>query len=402
MQNDGEGPITGGLIHETFERLYGRAPRWIARAPGRVNLIGEHTDYNGGFVLPMAIDRHTQIAAAPNDSNTITLRSTAVDEIMRIDLTRPVETADRGCWTNYPRGVLAGFIAEGYELPGFDALIHSDVPLGGGLSSSASLEVALATLLEAIVGQRLDPVRKAELCREAEHAYAQVPCGLMDQFICTLARENHVLLLDCRSQQSEWIELADPAVSVLIVKTNVRHQLAGGEYAVRRSQCAEAAKVMGVPSLREATREDMERTRGRMERTLYRRARHVLCENNRTLKAARSIRDRDWLEVGQLMYSSHESLQEDFEVSCAELDAVVEIAQNIGPQGGVFGCRMTGGGFGGCAVALIETRAQQSIELTMMQEYKAATGIEPTLFVSRPARGAALVLPAEAGAHGNA
>ena len=185
---------------------------------------------------------------------------------------------------------------------------------------------------------------------------------------------------------------------MLIVKTNVKHQLASGEYAVRRNQCEEAARIVGVPSLRDATRELLEETRHRMDRTIFRRARHVLCENVRTLKAARAIRERDWLEVGQLMYTSHESLQEDFEVSCPELDVVVEIAQNLGPKGGVFGCRMTGGGFGGCAVALIETRAKPSIVRTFTAEYQAATGIEPALFVSRPAQGATLVQPGSPGA----
>jgi galactokinase len=391
MTNDSADPVAGQLSESAFEQVYDKAPRWIARAPGRVNLIGEHTDYNDGFVLPMAIECHTEIGAAPNGSNTIALRSTAVDEVVHIDLGRPIEAEAKGRWANYPKGVLAGFIEAGYTLPGFDALIHSTVPLGSGLSSSAALEVALATLLEGIIGEKLDPIRKAMLCREAEHKYAQVPCGIMDQFICTMGRENHALLLDCRSHATEWIELADASVSVLIVQTNVKHQLAGGEYAVRRAQCQEAAKIMGVPSLRDATREQMEAARDRMDRTIFRRARHVLCENVRTLKAARSIRDRDWLEVGQLMYASHESLQEDYEVSCPELDAVVAIAQKIGTKGGVFGCRMTGGGFGGCAVALIETKAQAAITRTMTEEYKMATGIEATLFVTRPAQGAQLI-----------
>jgi galactokinase len=379
------------MIEEAFASHYGRAPRWIARAPGRVNLMGEHTDYNGGFVLPMAIERHTEIAAAPNESTRVRLRSTAADGIVQIDLTQPIAASPKGCWENYPKGVLAGFIAAGHPVRGFDALIHSTVPIGGGLSSSAALEVAFATLLEAVAGVRLDPVLKASLCREAEHQYAQVPCGIMDQYVCTLARANHLLLLDCDSHAAEWIELADPAVSVLIVETNVKHQLALGEYALRRSQCESAARFLGASSLRGVTRDQLERARERMDPTLFRRARHVLQENIRTVNAVGSIRERDWTAVGQLMYDSHESLKRDFEVSCPELDAVVEIAQRIGAKGGMFGCRMTGGGFGGCAVALIQSNCEPAIARTIATEYKAVTHIDPTLFVSRPAQGATLI-----------
>jgi len=382
------------MTEPAFERLYGRPPRWIARAPGRVNLIGEHTDYNGGFVLPMAIERYTRIAAAHNDSSTVTLRSAALDEAVHIDLSRPIESEPKGHWANYPKGVLAGFIKAGYAPCGFDALIDSTVPLGGGLSSSAALEVAFATLLEAITGVRLDPLDKVALCRQAEQTYAQVPCGIMDQFICALGRQNHLLLLDCRSQQPEWIELADPAVSVLIVETHVKHRLAGGEYALRREQCESAARVLGVSCLRDASRELLERNRDALGELLFRRAHHIITESMRTFRASRAIHRRNWLEVGQLMYASHESLRDDFEVSCRELDTVVAIAQAIGIAGGVFGCRMTGGGFGGCAVALIETDRCDTIVRAVEQQYRAVTGIEPGVFVSRPAQGAALVFDA--------
>jgi galactokinase len=246
-------------------------------------------------------------------------------------------------------------------------------------------------MLEAAVGESLDPRRKALLCRSAEHTYAGVPCGIMDQFICTLGREGNLLLLDCRSQQTEWIAMSDASVSVLIVNTNVKHRLAGSEYALRRSQCERAAAILGAASLREATQEQLEETRDRMDQTIYRRARHVIGENRRTVSAAQAIPRRSWPEVGQLMYASHESLRNDYEVSCPELDAVVEIAQGIGIEGGVFGCRMTGGGFGGCAVALIETQAHASILRAVTDHYRSVTGVEPTLFVSRPAQGATVL-----------
>ena len=272
-----------------------------------------------------------------------------------IDLSQPVKPAPKGTWSNYPVGVIAGFLARGAKLGGFDALIHSTVPLGGGLSSSAALEVATATLLEAITGQKLDPVDKALLCQKAEHDYAGMPCGIMDQFISVMGKQDHLLLLDCRSRKPELVPMTDPSMALLIINTNVKHELTGGEYAKRRAQCEQAAKALGVASLRDADAEMLERARGKMDEVVYRRARHVIGEIERTLHAAEGVRASNWPTVGQLMYASHNSLRDDYEVSCPELDAVVDIALDIGPKGGVSGCRMTGGGFGGCAVALVRT-----------------------------------------------
>jgi galactokinase len=379
-------------LREEFLVTYGRAPQWIAAAPGRVNIIGEHTDYNGGFVLPMAIEFYTLIAAAPNSSHTVNLRSAMNGESASVDLSKTLAPGARGHWTNYPKGVLAGFSALGLVLPGFDALIHSNVPVGSGLSSSAALEVAMATLLEAVAGYRLDPVDKALLCQKAEHDYAGVPCGIMDQFISTLGRKDCLLLLDCRSRQPSWVPLVDPSVAVLIVNTNVKHELASSEYSQRRRQCEAAAQALGVPSLREATLEMLQKHAGTMDAMSVRCARHVIGEINRTLGAVECINQSNWIELGLLMDASHESLKGDYAVSCAELDAVVDIAHSIGPQGGVFGCRMTGGGFGGCAVALIESAKQQAIAREIEALYLRRTGIAATLFVSRPAEGASLIV----------
>jgi len=376
-----------------FKKAYGRPPRWLAAAPGRVNLIGEHTDYNDGFVLPMAIERYTVLAAdsLTNSANHIQFRSTHGDMTTTIDLAKPLKPLGKGVWANYPLGVVAGCAARGIQTPGFDALVHSTVPLGGGLSSSAALEVATATLLEAMTGRKIDPVEKALLCQEAEHKFAGVPCGIMDQFISVMGRKDHALLLDCRSRKTEFVPLTDPSVAVLIVNTNVKHELSGGEYAQRRQQCETAAKILGVPSLRDATADKLEHSKGKMDEVVYRRARHVIGEIERTLMAAEGFRESNWPTVGQLMYASHDSLRDDYEVSCAELDAVVDIAASIGPIGGVIGCRMTGGGFGGCAVALVQSDKVDAITQKISAQYKKNTGIAATMFVSRPGQGATVL-----------
>ena len=385
----------GKSVAEQFTKAYGRPPRWLAAAPGRVNVIGEHTDYNDGFVFPMAIDRYTVIAAAPaaDGSKRVQLRSTHGDSPATLDLGQPLKPAKKGTWYNYPLGVIAGFVARGANLGGFDGLIQSTVPLGGGLSSSAALEVSTATLLEAITGKPLDPVEKALLCQQAEHEYAGMPCGIMDQFISVMGKQDHLLLLDCRSRKTELVQMTDPGVALLITNTNVKHELTGGEYAKRRAQCEEAARILGVLSLRDADAEKLEQARSRMDPVAYRRARHVISEIERTIHAAEGVRASNWPTVGQLMYASHASLRDDYEVSCPELDAVVDIALSIGPKGGVYGCRMTGGGFGGCTVALVQANQVAAISGRIASEYEKRTKIKPTLFVSRPAAGATALSP---------
>ena len=380
-------PQLSKRIAGQFAQRYGHPPRWIVAAPGRVNIIGEHTDYNDGFVLPMAIERWTLIAARRIDQPRVTVYSANLTSTATLDLTRPMERGEP-YWANYVRGVIAGFQKLGAPSAGFDALMDSTVPLGSGLSSSAALEVATATLLEAVSGRTLDPVEKALLCQRAEHEFAGVPCGIMDQFTSSLARQDHLLLLDCRSRATEFVPMTDPSVAVLIINTNVRHELASGEYARRRAQCEAAAKTLGVAALRDATLPQLDAAQNRLDPAVFRRARHVITEIERTVVAARAIAASDWSKVGELMYASHASLRNDYEVSCPELDCVVEIAQSIGSAGGVIGCRMTGGGFGGCAVSLVKTAAVDSITRQMSETYCRRTQIEPVLFLSRPASGA--------------
>ena len=217
------------FIAAEFQKTYGRAPRYIAAAPGRVNVIGEHTDYNDGFVLPMAIEFYTIMAAdkRPDGISVITFRSTSQPDVATVDLSLPIQPA-LPKWGNYPRGVVAGFVARGVNLCGLDVLLHSTVPLGSGLSSSAALEVCTATLIEAVTGKTINPIEKALLAQKAEHDFANVPCGIMDQFISALGREGHLLLLDCRTRKTELVPMSDPSVALLIINTNVKHELSGG------------------------------------------------------------------------------------------------------------------------------------------------------------------------------
>ena len=335
---------------EKYISYYGCAPQWIVAAPGRVNIIGEHTDYNGGFVFPMGIERYTILAGAPcSESDKIKVRCMRFNE---------------------------------------SVLINSNVPLGGGLSSSAALEVATGTLIEAAAGIEFSLQDRALIGQKAEHDYAGVPCGIMDQFISAMARKDQIMLLDCRSYETRWTSIKDPDVSFLIINSNVKHQLASGEYGKRRAECENAAKIMGIDLLRDATLQQLENAKVQMGNTSYKRAKHVITENERTLKAAEALEKSQFEEAGQYMYQSHESLSKDFEVSCEELDQIVLIAHKIGLSGGIYGCRMTGGGFGGCAIALVKTTQIQQITQTIEVAYKKATGLTCSIFSSRPAMGA--------------
>ena len=374
-----------------FQAHYGRPARWVVAAPGRVNFIGEHTDYNDGFVLPMAIERYAVMAAdTAATPGVISIYDTQFKESATIDISQPV-TKGQPKWSNYLRGVIAGFQQKGLAVPALDVAMISTVPLGGGLSSSAALEVCTATLLEAATGKPLDPVEKALLAQKAEHEFAGVPCGIMDQFISALGREGHLLLLDCRTRKTELVPMSDPSVALLIVNTNVKHELGSGEYAKRRAECESAARTLGVASLRDATGGQLEASQGKLDGVAYRRARHVIGEIERTVHAAEALRESNWISAGRLMYASHDSLRDDYEVSCTELDAVVEIAESIGLAGGVYGCRMTGGGFGGCAVALVKADQVAAISEKIADLYHVKTGLEATIFSSRPAAGATIL-----------
>lgn len=377
---------------EEFSTRFGRPAKFLVAAPGRVNLIGEHTDYNDGFVLPMAIDRYTVIAADQAEGEAATIYSSTVDDKFEIPLASG-SLESLPAWARYIRGVFDAYASEGIKSAAFQACIDSTVPLGGGLSSSAALEVATALLVEKMTGQSVSPVKRALLCQKAEHEGAGMPCGIMDQFSSVLCEAGHLMLLDCRDQQTKMVPLSDPNYTVLIINSNVKHELTGGEYAERRQQCEEAAKLLGVSSLRDATCTMLEESKGKLSDLQFRRARHVIGEIQRTEQAASALEKSDWDLVGELMFGSHQSLRDDFEVSCQELDILVDIASGIGHEGGVIGSRMTGGGFGGCTVSLVKTEHVEEIATKICSSYQEKTGIEPTAFSTPPAQGAMVLEP---------
>ncbi len=362
------------------------------RAPGRVNLIGEHTDYNDGFVLPMAIDRATVILCRRREDRTIRLYSASRNEMVEFSFDRPVRK-DPPAWSLYVRGVAEALRTRGLIERGIDALAATDVPLGGGLSSSASFEVAGALALLRANARRMDPVEMALACQWAEQRYAGLPCGIMDQFICVLARADQAMLLDCRDLTHRYTPLNDPELCLVIANSNVKHELTGGEYQTRRNQCQAAAahlrkKFPAVKALRDVTPDMLEQTRLDMDPTVFRRARHVISENQRTLEFAESMSRRDWLTCGRLLCRSHQSLRDDYGVSCPELDALVEIACSVD---GVYGARLTGGGFGGCIIIMVSRRAVDSLIAAQKTEYPRRSGKQASIFVARASAGASVV-----------
>ncbi len=373
-----------------LRQYYQQEPSLLAAAPGRVNLIGEHIDYCDGFVLPLAINRHIVIAAALNNSGMARVRSMGEEEAV-ISLEDPQAPATPP-WTNYLRGVLEGFRLRGsWPVPGFDAVIVSNLPIGGGLSSSAALELAFATIVEGLVDTVLDTREKALLCQKAEHDFAGVPCGIMDQFASAFGQQDNLVLIDCQSQDPELVPFHSSDLSVLVANTMVRHKLADGEYRARREDTERALALLGKSSWREVNPADLETLRNEPDDLLFRRARHVVSEIARTRESAKELRQDNYAALGPHMAASHQSLRDDFEVSCGELDLMVRIANEIGFEGGVLGSRMTGGGFGGSTVTLCRGEQLHEIAARLSVAYEEESGHTPQLFATRPVQGARLL-----------
>ncbi len=379
--------ISAETITPFFEEYFGYKPTVIAASPGRVNLIGEHTDYNNGFVLPMALNNINVVAVAPSPTGRHRWIGALGDSVVEID---PTEVTKPGepFWSNYVRGVICMLERRGIQVPAVDMLIDSNVPRGGGLSSSAAFEVSACTALAALCGAEVTPTERALIGQATEHEFVNVPCGIMDQFISANGRKDHALMLDCKDLSYKLIPMTDPAVSVLVIDSAVKHSLADGGYAARRKNCEDACVILGVPSLREATLDMLEEKREELGDLCYRRARHVIGENLRVEAFAKAVQSGDWDAAGVAMRSSHASLKDDFEVSCGEVDTLVSLADTIPSASSVYGARMTGGGFGGCIVALVKSADVEKVAAEMLEGYRNALGIETTYLVTRPGEGA--------------
>lgn len=385
LETTQSGPVQRAL--DLHRQTYSVPPAFLCSAPGRVNLIGEHTDYNNGYVLPLAINRRITLTGSPSRHRQVRLFTSAFNELLTLDLDDLTPRSGEG-WSKYVRGVLAGYQAHGVPLSGFDGVIESRIPVGGGLSSSAALEVAVAMMIETICGEPLDPWERAKLCQTAEHQYAHVPCGLMDQFCAVFGETDAALLLDCEALSYRPIRIDSDDRLFLIINTNVEHSLSESGYAQRRQQCQAAERAFNLNSLRELGTLEQLTEHAALDPLVKQRVRHVITENQRTLDTAAAIKTAQWSRVGELMYESHESLRSDYEVSWAEADYLVETLQSLSEREGVVGARMTGGGFGGSVIAIIQSEAADSLLPAIAQSYRTRFGREASLFTVRADRGA--------------
>lgn len=371
---------------EIFEKQFGYPATITIKAPGRVNLIGEHTDYNDGFVLPCAIDYETVIACAQRNDRQI--RVVAADYDNQEDLFSlddPILSSKTLPWANYVRGVVKHLLQRNKEFSGADMVISGNVPQGAGLSSSASLEVAVGQALKSLYDLPLDGVALALNGQEAENQFVGCNCGIMDQLISALGKQDHSLLIDCRSLETRAVSMPKDA-AVVIINSNVKRGLVDSEYNQRREQCETAARFFGVKALRDVTQQQFDVVANELDPVVSRRARHVISENARTLAAADALAAGDLKKMGQLMAESHASMRDDFEITVPPIDKLVDIVKNvIGDRGGV---RMTGGGFGGCIVALIPESLVDDVRSAVAREYPEQTGLKETFYVCTASQGA--------------
>jgi len=383
-------PDTSALKAQ-FAQIFGPGGKLhIVRSPGRVNLIGEHTDYNDGFVFPMAIDPHVLIGCRGRDDQKVRVSSSAFPgQIVEFSVQGRIERGEP-VWANYCRGIAAELLGAGIPLVGMDALFTNTLPVGGGLSSSAAMIVGTGLALLTLAGVSMDPQRLALLAQKAEHEYALVPSGIMDQSIIACARRGTAMLLDCRDLSKQFIPLDPNELKIVIVNTMVKHELSGGEYAERRKQCEQGVAYFRkanpeVKALRDVTMKQLESAAGQLSDLIFRRCRHVIGEIARTTDYAAQLAKKNYEQAGELMIKSHASLRDDYEVSTRELDYLVNESVKIK---GVYGARMTGGGFGGSIVALLQPRATENYAQTIAASYEARFKIKPEIFVTDPCDGA--------------
>jgi galactokinase len=378
-------PLAKNEIVAHFTERFGAAPTFVVRAPGRVNLIGEHTDYNDGFVLPLAIDRAAWIALRPRDDSRVSVYSIDYEEAREFDLNDLKH--EKAGWIEYLKGVAWCLQDAGMKLKGWEGVLAGDVPLGAGLSSSAAVEMATARAFAAVSGFDWDAVAQAKLAQRSENKWIGVNCGIMDQLISSTGKAGHAMLIDCRSLELQPAPLPE-GVAVVVLDTSTRRGLVDSAYNERRSQCEAAAKTFAVRALRDVTPASLASTDGQLDATTHRRARHVVTENDRTVRAVDAMRRGDMSCLGRLMNESHASLRDDYEVSSDALNAMVEAAQ---AHKDCYGARMTGAGFGGCAVAIVKQDAADDFVAATSAAYKARTGHDPAVYVCRATDGAAVV-----------
>jgi galactokinase len=362
----------------------------IGRAPGRVNLIGEHTDYNDGFVFPIAIDFYITVAARLRKDHCFRIFSVDYHEMVEGSLETELNYHEEQRWVNYPLGVLWAMKRQGITLSGLEMVFSGNVPQGAGLSSSAALEVATAVVYQQLNGTALTGPEVALLCQKAENDFVGMQCGIMDQFISAIGRRHHALFLDCRSLFYEHIPLHLENKKFIICQSGVKHSLVDSEYNKRRRECEAGVAVLqaeypGVKALRDASLDQLDTCRNKMDAIVYRRCHHVISENQRVLESVRALHHGDLGRFGELMNASHESLRDDYEVSCREIDILVESARIIP---GVYGARITGGGFGGCTINLLDEGIIPDFQRALTESYLAQTGITPRFYLSIAGNGA--------------
>lgn len=371
---------------QLFKEKFGYAATHVIQSPGRVNLIGEHTDYNDGFVLPCAINYQTVISCAKRDDNIV--RVIAADYNNQEDgfsLESPIIAHETQQWSNYVRGVVKHLQLRDNSFGGADLVISGNVPQGAGLSSSASLEVAVGKTFQHLYNLPLDGVQLALNGQEAENQFVGCNCGIMDQLISSLGKKDHALLIDCRNLETRAVSIPENA-AVVIINSNFKRTLVGSEYNTRREQCEAGAHFFGKKALRDVTLDEFNSAKNELDPIVAKRVRHILTENIRTVEAADALAKGDFMRMGQLMAESHASMRDDFEITVPQIDTLVEIVKAaIGEQGGV---RMTGGGFGGCIVALVPQELVPVIEQAVAKEYQAKTGIKETFYVCKASAGA--------------
>ena len=374
-------------LTDLFTNTFGHQPTHFFQAPGRVNLIGEHTDYNDGFVLPCAIDYQAMIAASPRDDQKVVATAHSFDgQVSEFELSLPIAHSEEAFWSNYVRGVATVLLEKGMDLKGVNIAIIGNVPQGAGLSSSACLEVVTGLTLTRMAGLDVSLKELALIGQQAENEFVGCKCGIMDQMISACGKEDHAMLLDCRSLDTRLVSIP-PSAAVVIINSNVKRGLVDSEYNTRREQCEAAAKHFGVSALRDITLAQLDAAKGDLDDLTFRRARHVVTENDRTEAAAEVLAVGDLVAMGELMARSHASMRDDFEITVPAIDAIVEIVKNvIGSEGGV---RMTGGGFGGCVVALVPQDKVVAVKQAVEQHYpQRSNGLSADIYVCRASNGA--------------